>query len=116
MAKSVASTVEHATDRETSLDRQEALTPRFQEAQNDLEAAYAEQEDEGSSMVKEDELSHDMHPDAEMRAEQDKASFDERWEQERQAAQDNLASAYKEQASFEDQQREHSKDDWEHSL
>ncbi|MFV1563946.1 MULTISPECIES: hypothetical protein [unclassified Phaeobacter] len=116
MAKSFASTVHLDTDRETSLDRQEALSPKFQEAQSDLEAAYAEQDSGGSSMVKEDDLSHDMHPDAEMRAEQDKASFDERWEQERQASQDDLAAAYEEQASFEDQQRELSKDDWEQSL
>lgn len=116
MAKSYASTVQLDADRETVLDQQEPLSPEFQSAQSDLEAAYDEQESDGSSMVKEDELSHDLHPDAEMRADQDKASFDERWEQERQAAQDELTAAYEEQASFEDQQRELSKDDWEHSL
>lgn len=116
MVKSHASSVQLDSDRGSNLDQHEALSPKFENAQDDLEAAYAEQDSDGSSMVKEDDLSHDMHPDPEIRAAQDKASFGERWEQERQASQDDLAKAYEEQPGLEDQQREASKDDWEHSL
>jgi len=114
MAKSYASTVQLNSDRESSLDRQEALSPSFQNAESD--ATYSEQDSDGSSLVKEDDLSHDMYPDPEMRADQDKVSFDNRWEQERQAAKADLVAAYEEQTSFEDQQKELSKDDWDHSL
>lgn len=106
MIRSAASEVHLDTDTPNSLDRQEGIGDSFAEASKptpraDLLADYAEQAgDEGreSEMVKEDDMSHDMRPPPELAAEQDRQTFNEKWEAERQSARDDLMADYTQQA------------------
>lgn len=122
MAKSAASEVRLARDMPNSLDQQEGISATFDDAQQptpraDLLADYAEQSGDGereAEMVKEDAMTHDMRPPPEIAAEQDRETFDARWEAEQQNARDDLLADYAEQVSP-DQEREKDQD-WELGL
>lgn len=120
MATSNARDVQFPGEQPNSLDQQDPLSPKFDEVRHnsnpDLAEIYNEQVSDGSTMVKDDELSHDLRPDPEIAADQDRASFDERWEKERLAAKNEISDAYEDQLSTEDQQSYQSRDDWENSL
>jgi len=117
MTKSHASSVHLASDTPNSMDKSEGISDRFSAAQHeiprdDLLADYVEQTEQGDReavMVKDDALNHDMRPPPEIAAEQDRETFDTRWEEERQSARDDLLADYADQVSH-----EHEKDqDWE---
>lgn len=117
MAKSYASDVHLAGDPPSSLDSREGISETFAELQkedpiDDLMADYAEQTERGereSEMVKEEALNNDMRPPPEIAAEQDRETFNARWEAEQRNAIDDLMADYADQASH-----EHEKDqDWE---
>lgn len=117
MAKSHASSVHLAGDTPNSLDNREGISERFSAAQHenprdDLMADYADQTEQGdreAEMVKDDALKHDMRPPPEIAAEQDRETFNARWDAEQQSARDDLISDYANQVSHEREKDQ----DWE---
>lgn len=117
MAKSHASSVHLAGDTPNSLDSREGISERFSAAQHenprdDLMADYADQTEQGdreAEMVKDDALKHDMRPPPEIATEQDRETFNARWDAERQNVRDDLLADYAEQAP----QGHEKEQDWE---
>lgn len=107
MVRSAASDVHFASDTPNSLDQQEGISDQFADAQqidprDDLLADYAEQtgqDERESEMVKEDAMSHDLNPPPEIAAEQDRETFDAKWEAEQENARDDLMADYADQVS-----------------
>ena len=116
MARTYAKDVHLQSDEPIAYEQQDGIKQPFAEAHRDyvnleLVEAYEEQTGRSSGMVSDDAMTHDMRPDPEIAAEQDRQTFDERWEAERDAAQSELLEAYAEQVTSEqDQGRENDRD------
>lgn len=110
MAKTHAKDVHLQSDEPIAYEQQDGIKQPFAEAHRDyvnleLMEAYEEQTGQGSGMVREDSLSHDMRPDPEIAAEQDRQTFDEKWEAEQESARSELIEAYAEQVAEADRDR-----------
>lgn len=118
MVRSAASEVHLESDTPNSMDRQEGIGDGFTEASKpepraDLLADYAEQVGDGereSEMVKDESMTHDMRPPPEIAAEQDRETFDAKWQAEQQSARDDLLADYAEQDYDRDPSREQDRD------
>lgn len=114
MATSNGRDVKFAGQEPNALEQQDGIKQPFAEAHRDyvnlrLEESYAAQGGRQSDMVREDSLSHDMRPAPEIAADQDRETFDGRWENERVNA--RLEAAYDAQADRDKGELDRSRDD-----
>lgn len=121
MPKTHAKDVHLQSDEPIAYEQQDGIKQPFAEAHRDyvnleLMEAYEEQTGRSSGMVSADAMTHDMRPDPEIAAEQDRQTFDEKWEAERDGAQSELFNAYAEQVADEQDQSHKNDRDQELSL
>lgn len=114
MPRTYAKDVQLESDEPIAYEQQDGIKAPFAEAHRDyvnleLVEAYEEQTGRESGMVREDGMAHDLRPTPEIAAEQDRATFDERWNNE-------LLDAYAEQVEADSQQERHQDRDQELSL
>ena len=89
----------HASEQPSSFEKQDSIKEPFAEAQRDdvnaeLEDIFAGEASSGSEMVREESLSHDMRPPPEIAAEQDRQTFNERLDAERNAVNADLEASF----------------------
>lgn len=120
MARSAARDVQLQSDEPSPLDEHPGIKQYFQEAHRDYQPLELEQESEaeagrGSQMVEQDKPEPELKPDAELAADQDRESFNERWTAEQEAAREAYLERYEQQAQAGQDGRERDQD-WENSL
>jgi hypothetical protein len=86
-----------------------SLETDFKDAHRDY--VPLELEDEGSQMIADDGQFHDMHPDQSIREQQDRATFEQKWEAEHDRAREQFLERYAAQLdSAGEQPQEHAHD------
>lgn len=97
-------------DQPASFEKAEPLAPEFQEAHRDYVPLELEDGD-GSQMVKDDGQFHELRPDPEIASEQDRETFDSKWQQELDSAAQRALDRYiSDDSAEQDNDRDRSRD------
>lgn len=112
MAKSASFGLQIGDQEPSSFEKEESIQKHFQDAHRDY--VPLELEEEGSDMVKGDGHNHDMRPDPSIAQDQDRETFNDKWQAEQDSADARMLEKYLEQSDPEsDNSREQERDlDW----
>ena len=114
MAKSASFGLQIGDQEPSAFEKQEGIQKPFQEAHRDY--VPLELEEEGSAMVKDDGQNHDMPPELSTAEDQNRETFDDKWQAEQDRADARMLDKYLEQSDPENdnsRDQEHERDmDW----
>ena len=110
MAKSASFGLQIGDQEPSAFEKEENIRDKFQDAHRDYVPLELEDE-EGSQMVKDDGQFHDMRPDPSIAADQDRQTFDDKWQAEYDRADAQMLERYvKEQEAENDNSRDQDHD------
>ena len=101
MAKSASFGLQIGDQQPSTFEKQASMQQPFQDAHRDY--VPLELEEEGSAMVKGDGQNHEMRPDPSIAEDQDRLTFNEKWQAEQDAADARMLEKYLERLNPENE-------------